>query len=126
MQIIGGNYKLGDSLGVILSDGEIFKILKKEEHGVGSSVDPLSFSLTEDTQDAHFNFANEEGVIFDRVTVPTKGYLNEIIRLSARIDDDQIARIQLNNSAMGDEQHNKPIDVEINKLTFYYDISGLE
>ena len=126
MQIIGGNYKLSDSLGVVLSDGEIFKILKREEHGVGSSVDQLSFSLTEDTQDAHFNFANEEGIMFDRVTVATKGYLNEIIRLSAQIDDDQIARIRLTNSSMGDAEHNEPVDVEINKLTFYYDISGLE
>lgn len=126
MQIIGGNFKLNNSLGLYLSDGSIFPILKEGEHGVGSEIDSLSFSLTEDTQDAHFNFANEDGIMFERATVPTKGYLNEIIRLSARIDDDQIARIQLSNNSMGDRQHSKPIDVEINKLTFYYDISGLE
>ncbi|MDL2233239.1 Hsp70 family protein [Ruminococcaceae bacterium OttesenSCG-928-L11] len=126
MQIIGGNFKLNNSLGLYLSDDSIFPILKEGEHGVGSKIDPLSFSLTEDTQDAHFNFANEDGIMYERVTVPTKGYLNEIIRLSAQIDDDQIARIQLSNSSMGDNHHNKPVDVEINKLTFFYDISGLE
>ncbi|ADU26813.1 Hsp70 family protein [Ethanoligenens harbinense] len=126
MQIIGGNFKLNNSLGLYLSDGSIFPILKEGEHGVGSVIETLSFSLTEDTQDAHFNFANEDGVMFERATIPTKGYLNEIIRLSARIDDDQIARIQLYNNSMGDLQHSKPTNVEVNKLTFYYDISGLK
>ena len=126
MQIVDGNFKLNNSLGLYLSDGSIFPILKEGEHGVGSEVGPLSFSITEDTQDAHFNFSNEDGVMFERVTVPTKGYMNELIQLSAWIDDDQIARIKLNNPSMGDLQHNKPIEVEINKLTFYYDISGLE
>lgn len=126
MQIVDGNFKLNNSLGLYLSDGSIFPILKEGEHGVGSEVGPLSFSITEDTQDAHFNFSNEDGVMFERVTVPTKGYMNELIQLSAWIDDDQIARIKLNNPSMGDLQHNKPIEVEINKLTFYYDISCLE
>jgi hypothetical protein len=49
-----------------------------------------------------------------------------MIQLSARIDDDQIARISLNNSFMGNEDNEPPKKCEINKLTFYYDISSFD
>jgi len=126
MQIIGGNFKLNDSLGVFLSDGSILPILKANEDGVGTKVSPLSFSLVEDTQDAHFVFTNGDGnIIFERVNIPTKGFLNEVIKLDAEIGDDQIARIGISNSFMGSSTSNSPRKVEINKLTFYYDISEL-
>ncbi len=124
MKIVGGNFKLSNSLGLYLSDGTIFPVLRKREHGVGSKVDSLNFSLTEDAQGAHFNFASEDGFVLERVTVPTKGFLTETIGLSARIDDDQIARIKLSNKDMGKDCDDKKI--EVNKLTFYYDVSGLE
>lgn len=126
MQIIAGNFKLSDSLGIFLSDGSVLPLLKANEDGVGSEVGPLNFSITEDTQDAHFVFTNGYGNrTFERVNVPTKGFLNEIIRLNATIEDDQIARIEIHNSFMGNPANNPPKKVEINRLTFYYDISEL-
>lgn len=126
MQIIGGNFKLNDSLGVFLSDGSVFPLLKEAEDGVGTKVGPLSFSLVEDTQDAHFVFTNGNGdIVFERVNIPTKGFLNEVIRLNAEIGDDQIARIKITNSFMGNTSNNMLHKVEVNKLTFYYDISEL-
>lgn len=87
---------------------------------------PLSFSLVEDTQDAHFVFTNGNGdIVFERVNIPTKGFLNEVIRLNAEIGDDQIARIKITNSFMGNTSNNMLHKVEVNKLTFYYDISEL-
>ena len=126
MQIVGGNYKLNNSLGLYLSDNSIFPILKKDEHGVGSIIENLNFSLTDDTQTANFIFANNDGVPYERVSIPSKGFLNEMINLSARIDDDQIARIRLKNLFMGNEEHEPAKTCEINKLTFYYDISELD
>ena len=127
MQIIGGNFQLNDSLGVFLSDGSVFPLLKSAEHGVGTKIDSVSFSLTEDTQDAHFVFTNGDGsIVFERANIPTKGFLNEIINLSADIANDQIARINIHNSFMGNSVNNPPKTVEINKLTFFYDISELD
>lgn len=126
MQIIGGNFKLNDSLGVLLSDGSVLPLLKEVEDGVGTKVGPLSFSLVEDTQDAHFVFTNGNGnIVFKRLNIPTKGFLNEVIKLTAEIGDDQIARIEINNSFMGNMSNNPLHKVEVNKLTFYYDISEL-
>jgi molecular chaperone DnaK len=126
MQIIGGSFKLNDSLGVFLSDGSVLPLLKSTEDGVGTKAGPISFSLVEDARDAHFVFTNGDGnIVFKRVNVPTKGFLNEVIKLTAEIGDDQIARIEINNSSMGNSASNPPRKVEINKLTFYYDISVL-
>jgi hypothetical protein len=48
--------------------------------------------------------------------------LQENLQLAARIDEDQTASIFVRNRYMG-EEYNKRI--EINKLTFYYDLAGL-
>ncbi len=126
MQIVGGNFKLNDSLGLFLSDGSVLPLFKTNEDGVGTKVDSLSFSLVEDTQDAHFVFTNGEGnIVFERVNIPAKGFLNEVIKLDAEIGHDQIASIRISNSFMGNAASNPPKKVEINKLTFYYDISEL-
>ena len=126
MQIIGGNFKLNDSLGVFLSDGSVMPLLKANEDGVGTQIGPLHFSLVEDSPNAHFVFSNGDGnIIFERVHIPTKGFLNEVIKLNAEISDDQIAKIEISNSFMGNQDNNPPCKIEINKLTFYYDISEL-
>jgi molecular chaperone DnaK len=126
MQIIGGNFKLNDSLGVLLSDGSIFPLLKADADGAGTAIAPISFSLVEDSQNAHFVFTNGSGnIIFERTNIPTKGFLNENILLKAEIRDDLIAAIEIQNASMGNPENNPPRRIEINKLTFHYDISGL-
>ena len=130
MQIIGGNFKLGNSLGDFLSDDSVFPLLKANEHGVGSKIGPVTFSLTEDTNEAHFIFTNGDGSrVFARENMPTrvpaKGYLDEKIKLNAEIGYDQIARIEIHNQSMGNIENNPPKKVEINELTFFYDISEL-
>lgn len=126
MQLVGGNFQLNDTLGVQLSDGSIFPLFKAKEHGVGTKIDALSFSLVEDAQDAHFIFANSDNsVVFDKVAIPAKGFLNERIILTADIQNDQIARILIKNPFMGDNDDNEYTRVNINNLTFYYDTSFL-
>ena len=130
MQIIGGNFKLSDTLGVLLSDDFIFPLFEASKDGVGSKISPIDFSLVEDTQNANFIFVNkdEEGVsniTYERIAVPAKGFLNEKIRLSGAIADDQIARINITNSYMGQSAIIASRQVEINKLTFFYDLTDL-
>ena len=123
MQIIGGNFRLNDSLGVLLSDDSIFPILSAKKDGVGSKSPTWYFSLVEDSQTAYFIFTNGDGTItYEKAFVETKGFLDERIQLNAEIGEDQIARIEIKNRHMGNRP---PTKVEINKLTFHYNTSSL-
>ena len=123
MQSIDGAYKLNDDVGVELSDGSVFPILKKDEDGVGSKTNTFTFSLTDDSLDAHFIFKNGGGQVeYAKASIPTKGYFNEKIEVSANIDKEQVANIHIHNSTVGKDLQDK--NIEINKLMFYYDLSG--
>ena len=128
MQIIGGDFKLKDALGVLLSDGSVLSIFEANEDGVGTRAGPITFSIVEEnSHDARFIFVNKDDVGASNITyakkaVPAKGFLMENISLSAEIGIDQIARINISSSFMGKAP---PVTVEINKLAFFYDTSNL-
>ena len=124
MQVMQGSLKLNETLGVILSDKSLLPIFHEKKDGIGTTFGPLNFSLVEDSQYASFVFAGKNGYVYERVLVPTKGFLNEEIQLSGEIDIDQVAKITITSTFMGDEQINPPKKVEVNNLTFYYDLSG--
>ncbi|MGH4050191.1 MAG: Hsp70 family protein [Clostridium sp.] len=124
IDIIGSEYYLNDDVGVLLSDNTIYPIFKKHRDKIGSVIAPITFSLTEDTFDAHFIFTNGDNSInYGSTDVYTKGFLKESLQLSASIDNDQIAKIKITNSYMGNEYIEK---IEINKLKFYYDLSEIK
>ena len=124
LQATKGSLKLNETLGVMLCDKTILPIFAAKKDGVGSSYGPLNFSLVEDSQYASFIFAGSSSYVYDRVLVPTKGFLNEEIELQASIGDDQVARISITSTFMGDGRANPPKTVEISNLTFFYDLSG--
>ena len=124
MQIIGGTIRLNESVGVLLSDDSVFPVLPKGQ-AIGENTATVTFSLVEDARDAHFIFANESGKnIYARKSVPTKGFLQETIELTAVIGFDQIARIGIANKYMGTDARSSTT-VELNKLSFYYDVGAL-
>lgn len=123
MQIIGGNFQLSDTVGVKLSDDSIYDILPKG-CAINKPMDPIVFSLTEDALNAHFIFTDSTGKsVYVKKSVPTKGFLKEELVLSAVIGNDQIARINIANKNLGSAYKNTL--VELNKLTFHYDITAL-
>jgi molecular chaperone DnaK len=123
IQIIGGNFRLSEMVGVKLSDDSIYEVLP-QDCVINEPIDPITFSLTEDALCAHFIFTDSTGKsVYAKKSVPTKGFLKEELVLSAVIDNDQIARINIVNKNMGNT--NKSTPVELNKLTFHYDITAL-
>ena len=122
MQVAEYGLKLSETLGVMLCDKSLLPIFNEKKDGVGSSFGPLNFSLVEDSQYASFVFAGKNGYVYDRTLVPTKGFLNEEIKLNAEIGVDQVARIYVESTFMGDAH--PPKKVEISNLTFYYDLKG--
>ena len=107
----------------MLSDGETYPILKKDVNKVGDKSETLSFSLTEDSYDAHFIFTDSTGKNrYATVFVNAKGYINEKFYLSVEIGGDQIARVNIKNNYIGENYH---VSKEINQLRFYYDLNGI-
>jgi len=119
----GGEYVLNDDLGVLLSDGTVYPIFKKNTDRVGSKAGPINFSLCEDTQNAHFIFTNRNNtMVYGKLNISAKGFLQENLQLAAKIDEDQTASVYVRNRYMGEDYNKK---IEINKLRFYYDLAGL-
>lgn len=126
IDIIGGNFKLSKSLGILLSDDTIYPILEKDIDGVLSNQydeeqKQFVFSLSEDSQTANFIFIDETFNTYKRVTIDTKGYFDERLELTAKISKEQIAYINILNKTT-----NKENKIEITKLPFYYDLSLLD
>lgn len=118
---MNNEYKLSDDICVLLSDDTLYPILKKEKDGVNKKIESVTFSLTEDANDAHFIFTNSsKSNIYGKLNIPTKGFLKEKLVLSAEIGEDQIATVTINNNTMGTDCIEK---LEINKLSFYYDLN---
>ena len=123
MQIICGNFKLDDDIGILLTDDTVFPILKRDIAGVGTKSDNFSFSLTEDSFDAHFIITNGDGSkVYAKENVPTKGFMKERLEVQAEIGHDQIAYINIHSIATSKDLAKT---VEINKLTFHYDLSKI-
>ena len=122
--VINCEFKLSDDVSVLLSDNETFPIFKKDIDGVGSESNEITFSLVDDSSDAHFIFTDSKGKNkYGRISVRTKGYYDEKIVLKAKINKDQIARISISNSSISSDYKE---EIELNKLKFYYDLSSLE
>ena len=117
----GGNQRLSETLGVVLSDTSVYPILEKEKDYVGCKKATVNFALTEDSQSAQFIFSNENQTVnYGILNVPTKGYLDEKISLEAEIDPSMIVTITLKNPTMGKNCIEK---IQINKLPFYYELN---
>ncbi|MCD7811030.1 MAG: Hsp70 family protein [Ruminococcus sp.] len=118
------DFRLSDDICILLSDGETYPILKKDINKVGDKSEPISFSLTTDSYDAHFIFTDSTGKNrYATISVNAKGYLDEKFDLSVEIGKDQIARVIIKNNYFGNDYK---VQHEINKLRFYYDLKDIE
>ena len=117
-------FRLADDICILLSAGETYPVLMKDENKVGDESEHLSFSLTTDATDAHFIFTDSTGKNrYCTFSVKTKGFLNEMLELTVAIGMDQIARVTVTNGHMGSGYCVKK---NINKLRFYYDLKDIE
>lgn len=121
---LGCEFRLSDDICLLLSDGDTFRILKKDENKVGDSSETITLSLTDDATDAHFIITDSSGKNkYTTFSVKAKGYLNEKLYLSMSVGVDQIAVVTVKN----DNIYNGYNECEkINKLRFYYDLGEIE
>lgn len=125
LPLVGNGVKLADDVGILLSDNTIFPILKKNGNIKNSHKSTVTFSLVEDSSDAHFIITNSDGtMIYDKISIPTKGFLRENIEVTACLTSYQTAEFNFHNDTMADAI--KDTNVQICKLTFFYDLSEIQ
>lgn len=126
LSINPGMYYAAQDLGLILSDGSYFPILRKGEKvkGWNSST---SFGLVDHTEDARLIFAGSRDLdrASDRYwvfTVPQYGFLQEKIILKSSFDDNLIFKVAA-KSSMKPSKHWATWDYD--RLKCYYRLSEL-
>ncbi len=120
---IDGQVRLADDVCVLMSDDTVFPLLSHDSAEVGGNPVSVTFSLTDDSDNARFIFVDSDNVQrYGIVNVRAKGYLDEQLTISARIDRDQTARIRITNRAIGADYAE---ETELRTLRFYYDVSSV-
>lgn len=124
-----GCFKLNQDIGVILSDGSFFPVIKKDSI-VPFEQNEFNFGIVEDTRDARFIFSDNEFSnnnnhinIIGYQNVPTYGFFKEQLKLLARINEDLVFKAEIKSSRKS-EQYGKVW--EHTGLKFYYELPDLE
>lgn len=92
LSVTKGQYRLAETVGVIMADGSFYPLLKAGEPVTGQSVN-FTFALTEDSKTANFIFADENMRILGYLHVPSFGFFKEKIDLTARINSDLVCKV---------------------------------
>lgn len=93
LSINPGQYLLGETLGLIMSDSSFYPLFKE---GSIVSHQPVnySFALVEDSNTANFIFSDKNLRILGYMNVPSFGFFQEKIDLEAYIDRDLILKVR--------------------------------
>ncbi|WP_353733676.1 Hsp70 family protein [Syntrophothermus sp.] len=85
---------LAQTVGLVMSDGSLYPLMKKGEHAVTENPVTSIFALVEDEPAANLIFADDEGNTLGYINVPAFGFFREKIEVKAQIDRDLILHIQ--------------------------------
>ncbi len=116
-------YELNQDLNILMCDETAFPIIPR-----GSAIpfngEAVTFGTVDNATSANFIISDSNDNILDRITMPAKGFLGEYFDVQGSIDNSLVAKIVFSgNRMMGSV---KPQVVEINKLSYYCDISEIE
>lgn len=107
---------ISEDVGILLANNEFYPLLKKDVAQVGTVIEPINLVLEPGQKPAKFIFTNpKKRINYGVKDIPTTGLLREVFTVQASIDFDQIARINITNSA-----DDSVCNLAINKLKFHY------
>lgn len=98
----GGKFKLGDDIGVLMSDDNVFPLLKKDLDAEGLKSAVYSFAAVDDSGAAQVVIANGRKKALEGVSVPVGGFLDERLEISAETDETLTVNVKVHNSADAD------------------------
>ncbi|SFK75690.1 molecular chaperone DnaK [Paenibacillus sp. 1_12] len=104
LSLTEGSYIMSESVGVILSDGGFYPIIKNGESMRGNEF-TASFALVEDSDTANLIFANENGKILGYAHVPSFGFFKEQIDITVSLDQDMVIHFKAKSKNRSDKYH---------------------
>ncbi len=113
---------LNESVNILMSDNSTYPIIPSGVK-VGYQSQCYTFSLVEDSPTANFIFTNSKNTYtYATKQIKTKGFLEEKLILSTKINDNQVGEITIHNESISSDYVEK---VEINSLRFKYNFVDL-
>jgi molecular chaperone DnaK len=123
-----GCYALNKSIGIILSDGSYFPLLREGQKIPCSEVSYTFATVegsTEKPQDARFVFTDSENAnqrtFTENFVVPMRGFSDEYLKLSCYIDPDFIFKLKVGSNRMHDDVYRV---WAYENLKIYYEIES--
>lgn len=119
LNMIPGGYYSNQSVGIELSDGSFFPVLKSDVPVEGYSRE-FDFSLVDDSRQARFLFAGSDDIKYSDerfCSVPAHGFLQESMHMTVTVDKDMVFRALI-KSRMHPEEFQRMW--EYSRLKCYY------
>lgn len=114
----GGRFCLLEDIGVLMSDDNVFPLLKKDSEANGLKSAAFSFAAVDDSAEAQIVIADGRGRVRGNASVPIGGFLNERLEISAEIDNTLTACVRIHNSSNADNV--KDIVLDLDSAGLYY------
>lgn len=123
-----GSFKLNQDIGVLLSDGSFFPIIKRDSI-VPFEQSEINFGIIEDTRDARFIFSdnkfsiNQNHInILGLLSAHTYGFFKEQLKLKAKIDEDLVFSAQIKSDRKSEQYR---VSWDCADLKFYYELPDI-
>lgn len=108
----GCKFRLLEDIGVLMSDDNVFPLLKKDSEAEGLQSAVFSFAAVDDSPEAQVVIADGRGRIRGNAAVPIGGFLNERLEISALIDETLTACVRIHNSSDTDGAKDTVLELE--------------
>lgn len=92
-----GGHLLAQTIGVTMSDGSLYPLLREGDTVEPGDCTPATFALVEDEPAANFIFADDRGNTLGYMNVPTFGFFREKIEVRPRIDENLVLHVRTRN-----------------------------
>ena len=117
-------YELNQDISVWMSDGTSYPIIKRGSKIPTDKLESVTFGTVDNATSANFIIIDDKENILYRLTMPAKGFWGETFDVYGEIDNSLTAKIVISGNKM--MVGVKPQVAEINKLSYYCDISEIE
>jgi molecular chaperone DnaK len=94
LSVCPGKHLLAQTVGIIMSDGSLYPLLKEGQPVALEECTSATFALVEDEPAANLVFSDGEERVLGYLNVPAFGFFREKIEVSAQIDRDLILRVK--------------------------------
>lgn len=116
-----GGFRLTEDVGVLMSDDNIFPLLKKNSKAEGLKSAAFSFAAVDDSSTAQIVIADGRGRVRGSAAVPVGGFLSERLEISAEVDEALTTCVIVHNSLDADGSKDLVLDLDGSGL--HYELS---